>query len=89
MGYGCEEIDMQNYLKAGEKRALNLSNRGPIRFNKDGTLHKKIIDSYSKNGFYIFEKVFSNDFNYQYSLSLRKNSPAIKYRFGTALFSIN
>ena len=38
MGYGSEEIDMQNYLKAGEKRALNLSNRGPIRFNKDGTL---------------------------------------------------
>ena len=45
MEYGSEEIDMQNYLKAGEKRALNLSNRGPIRFNKDGTLHKKIIDS--------------------------------------------
>jgi len=60
MGYGSEEIDMQNYLMAGEKRALNLSNRGPIRFNKDGTLHKKIIDSYSKNGFYIFEKVFSD-----------------------------
>ena len=52
---------MQNYLKAGEKRALSLSNRGPIRFNNDGTLHKEIIDSYSKNGFYIFEKVFSND----------------------------
>jgi len=60
MGYGSEEIDMQNYLMAGEKRALNLSNRGPIRFNKDGTLHKNIIDSYSKNGFYIFEKVFSD-----------------------------
>ena len=61
MSYGSEENDMQNYLKAGEKRALSLSNRGPIRFNNDGTLHKEIIDSYSKNGFYIFEKVFSND----------------------------
>ena len=48
MGYGSEEIDMQNYLMAGEKRALNLSNRGPIRFNKDGTLHKNIIDSLKK-----------------------------------------
>ena len=61
MSYGSEEIDMQNYLKAGKKRALSLSNRGQIRFNNDGTLHKEIIDSYSKNGFYIFEKVFSND----------------------------
>ena len=78
MGYGSEEIDMQNYLMAGEKRALNLSNRGPIRFNKDGTLHKKIIDSYSKDGFYIFEKVFSdqelNDWEKDY-LNIKKRFP--------------
>ena len=49
MSYGLEEIDMQNYLKAGEQRALRLSNRGPLSFNNDGTLHKEILDSYSKN----------------------------------------
>ena len=52
---------MQNYLKAGEQRALRLSNRGPLRFNKDGTLDQEIMDSYSENGFYIFEKVFTDD----------------------------
>ena len=61
MSYGSEEIEMQNYLKAGEERALRLSNRGPLRFNKDGTLDQEIMDSYSENGFYIFEKVFSDD----------------------------
>ncbi len=59
--YGLEDIEMQNYLKAGEERALNLDNRGPIKFNKDGSLLKEILYSYSKNGFYIFEKVFSDD----------------------------
>ena len=59
--YGSEDMEMQNYLKAGEKRALNLDNRGPIKFNEDGSLHKEIVNSYSKNGFYIFEKVFSYD----------------------------
>ena len=59
--YGSEDKEMQNYLKAGEERALNLDNRGPIKFNEDGSLNKEILDSYSKNGFYIFEKVFSDD----------------------------
>ena len=54
--YGSEDTEMQNYLKAGEERALNLDNRGPIKFNEDGSLIKEILDSYSKNGFYIFEK---------------------------------
>ena len=51
--YGSEDTEMQNYLKAGEERALNLDNRGPIKFNEDGSLLKEILDSYSKNGFYI------------------------------------
>jgi ectoine hydroxylase-related dioxygenase (phytanoyl-CoA dioxygenase family) len=52
------EVDMRNYLKAGERRALSLNNRGPIKFNKDGTLHKDIMASYAENGFYIFEDVY-------------------------------
>ena len=49
---------MENYFKVGEKRALSLGNRGPIKFNKDGTLHEDIMSSYAKNGFYIFENVY-------------------------------
>ena len=50
--------EMQAYLKAGENRALRLKNRGPIKFNKDGSLHNDIIESYAENGFYIFENVY-------------------------------
>ena len=55
------EVDMRNYLKAGERRALSLNNRGPIKFNKDGTLHKDIMTSYAENGFYIFEEEGTNN----------------------------
>ena len=50
--------EMQAYFKAGENRALRLKNRGPIKFNKDGSLHNDIIESYAENGFYIFENVY-------------------------------
>jgi len=53
-----DQIGMKTYLKAGEERALRLDNRGPIKFNKDGNLHKDIMSSYAKNGFYIFENVY-------------------------------
>ena len=36
--YGDEADAMEAYLKAGEKRALELDNRGPIRFGEDGKL---------------------------------------------------
>ena len=55
-----EDLEMQNYLKAGEKRALELDNRGPIKFEKNGKLSTDIRNSYAKYGFYIFEKVFCN-----------------------------
>jgi len=53
-----EKNNMAAYLEGGEKRALRLGNRGPIKFNNDGTLHKDIMSSYEKNGFYIFENVY-------------------------------
>ena len=52
------ERNIKNYLIAGEKKALNLANRGPIKFNSDGSLHNDIMSSYTKNGFYIFENVY-------------------------------
>ena len=48
---------MQAYLRAGERRAFALGNRGPIQFNADGTLHADIVEAYWRSGFYIFEDV--------------------------------
>ncbi len=59
--YVSEDLDMQNYLIAGEKRASNLDNRGPIKFDVNGNLTQEILDSYDKYGFYIFEKVFTTE----------------------------
>jgi hypothetical protein len=46
---------MQEYLRAGEKRAFELGNRGPIRFTENGELHPEIVEAYWRCGFYVFE----------------------------------
>ncbi len=56
-GYGHDNAAMRAYLEEGERRALALNNRGPIRFNADGSLHGDILDAYWRYGFYIFEGV--------------------------------
>ena len=48
---------MRAYFRAGEQRALELNNRGPIRFNADGSLHADILEAYWRCGFYVFEGV--------------------------------
>ena len=58
-GYGEHEAAMAQYRKEGEARAMALGNRGPIRYNDDGTLHDDIIEAYWRCGFYIFEGVIS------------------------------
>ncbi len=55
--YGENADEMEAYLLDGEKRALELGNRGPIKFAQNGKLSKEIREAYSKNGFYIFENV--------------------------------
>ena len=55
--YGENADEMEAYLLDGEKRALELGNRGPIKFDEKGELSKEIREAYSKNGFYIFENV--------------------------------
>lgn len=59
--YGPEEAAMQAYMREGEKRALALGNRGPIRFTADGGLHPEILEAYWRCGFYIFEGVLGPD----------------------------
>jgi len=48
---------MARYSKDGKRRALALGNRGPMRFNDDGTLQQDILDAYWRCGFYVFESV--------------------------------
>ena len=59
--FGIHETAMQKYLYKGEQEARLLGNRGPIRFNPDGTLHAEILETYSRCGFYIFEGVLSSE----------------------------
>ena len=46
--YGDDEDAMVTYRERGTARALELDNRGPIRFGSDGRLHSDILDSYSR-----------------------------------------
>jgi hypothetical protein len=57
--FGPEEEAMQLYFREGERRALSLGNRGPIRFTPDGKLHPEIIEAYLRTGFYVFEGVLA------------------------------
>ena len=59
--YGPEEAAMQAYLEDGERRAFELGNRGPIRFETDGTLHPDILEAYWRCGFYVFEGVLGRE----------------------------
>lgn len=45
------------YCEDGKRRALELGNRGPMRFDDDGRLAQDILDAYRATGFYVFEGV--------------------------------
>ena len=55
--YGEAEAAMVEYRKEGTRRALELGNRGPIRFTKGNELDPAIRNAYSRCGFYVFEGV--------------------------------
>ena len=59
--YGSEEAAMQAYLRAGERRAEALGNRGPIRLTASGELHPEIVEAYWRCGFYVFQGVLKTD----------------------------
>jgi ectoine hydroxylase-related dioxygenase (phytanoyl-CoA dioxygenase family) len=58
---GFDQEAMEAYFREGEKRALALDNRGPIRFGPDGRIHPDIVEAYGRVGFYIFEGVLGSD----------------------------
>ena len=59
--YGDHEEAMAKYRAEGEDRAMNLDNRGPIRFDSDGRLSRDIVEAYWRCGFYVFENVIEQD----------------------------
>ena len=59
--YGDDADAVKQYLIEGQKKALELPNRGPLRFADSGDIHPDILESYSTYGFYIFENVLRED----------------------------
>ncbi len=55
----ADTMTMDAYVQEGERKAYEIGNRGSIRFNTDGTLHKDIADAYWRCGFYVFEGALS------------------------------
>ena len=49
------------YLAEGERRARELGNRGPLRFEGNGKLRQEIVDAYWRTGFYVFEGVVGGE----------------------------
>lgn len=52
---------MREYIREGEQRALELGNRGALRFQADGSVHRDILEAYGRSGFYVFEGVIGED----------------------------
>jgi hypothetical protein len=52
-----ERTSQAGYFAEGTRRAMELGNRGPIRFDTDGRLHPDILDAYWRCGFYVFTDV--------------------------------
>ena len=56
-----DSTNMDAYVHEGKRRAYELGNRGPIRFNADGTLDQEIIDAYWRCGFYVLEGALADE----------------------------
>ena len=52
---------MRDYMREGEARALALGNRGPLRFESDGAVHRDILAAYWRCGFYVLEGVIAEE----------------------------
>lgn len=52
---------MEEYVRTGTDRALQLGNRGPIQFDSNGKLAQEILDAYWEHGFYVFTGLIEKD----------------------------
>jgi hypothetical protein len=48
-----------DYYDEGRQRALQLGNRGPMRFKENGRLEDDILSAYHQFGFYVFTGVLN------------------------------
>lgn len=55
------QASLESYIKQGMKRAGELGNRGPIRFDASGKLAPDILEAYWRSGFYVFESLIDQD----------------------------
>ena len=55
-----EHSEFGTYIREGERAALALPNRGPIRFDEDGNVHSEILSGFNEYGFYVLEGVLSS-----------------------------
>ncbi len=51
---------MTSYFADGADKARALGNRGPLRYNEDGSVHSDIVDAYWRYGFYVLEGVLAD-----------------------------
>lgn len=59
--HDAETDGLAQYFAEGERRAMELGNRGPVRFVGAGALHPEILEAYWEHGFYVFEGVLDSD----------------------------
>jgi ectoine hydroxylase-related dioxygenase (phytanoyl-CoA dioxygenase family) len=56
----AEDRRFHAYVVEGERRAREMTNRGPLRLDRDGKVHPDIIAEYDRTGFYVLESVVSH-----------------------------
>ncbi len=54
-----DDAALEAYMHEGTRQALELPNRGPVRYDNNGRLHPDILEAYWQYGFYVFENVVS------------------------------
>ena len=77
--YGAQAEAMREYLELGQRAALDLDNRGPIRFDTNGGLDPSIREAYSRYGFYVFTNVLCT----QELADIESDLGAMRQRFPT------
>src|SRR5262249_47094616 len=59
--YGADEPQMVAYRADGERRAMELGNRGPLVLDEEGKPRAAILEAYRRCGFYVFEGLLQQD----------------------------
>ena len=55
-----QDSTANGYFSQGERRALDLGNRGRLRFDGNGQLHPDIASAYRRHGFYVLQDLLQS-----------------------------